>query len=297
MPILEMIPDDRLTVFKYEVITCLPQNIFGTKGYLATRQRRLREISIISDPECCLSSSEIRGPFVDLRPYEGLEKLSWKGIGTFKDLIRLMMALRAHHKQLKELTVELSNNQEIVAELADHGRWVQCFYALRQGFSLESLRSLKLANFDLDEHQADCIIRLINWSKLEVLSFRNCIFAQILDPLNSSTVITSNLRRLEVIGMYDRFAVFYFNDWPLLEELCIVTDGEMPNIWADLEKQAPVLKRFIIHRRDAEHSFSGTYFDSKIGRELHKHITNLPFDLDRTLALSNSASTTISHGA
>ncbi|KAI8710562.1 hypothetical protein NCS52_01556300 [Fusarium sp. LHS14.1] len=71
---------DRLDTFSWDLQTCIPEAILGPQGIITTRQRLLRALSIITDPDCHDEPAipATQGSTIELGNFRKLKSLRWR---------------------------------------------------------------------------------------------------------------------------------------------------------------------------------------------------------------------------
>ncbi|KAJ5146605.1 uncharacterized protein N7515_001169 [Penicillium bovifimosum] len=114
-------PDDQLRSFRlvsgfllwpahlresrWEVGTCLPEALFGSKDSFLGNQRQIQSITFITDGECGANTNAQYS--VDLVQFRGLRSLDWRGLNRFNDFESVRKCIEVHGYQIQSLTLDL----------------------------------------------------------------------------------------------------------------------------------------------------------------------------------------------
>ncbi|KAJ3455399.1 hypothetical protein MRS44_013999 [Fusarium solani] len=106
--IVNEIGDNRLDTFSWDLETCIPEAILGPQGIITTRQRLLRALSIITDPDCHDKPTipATQGSAIDLSNFRKLKSLRWRAPRS-EDAPTLLSALSRNRRHLERLELDL----------------------------------------------------------------------------------------------------------------------------------------------------------------------------------------------
>ncbi|RSL39614.1 hypothetical protein CEP51_016792 [Fusarium floridanum] len=153
--IVNEIGDNRLDTFSWDLETCIPEAILGPRGIITTRQRLLRALSIITDPDCHAKPTipATEGSAIDLGNFRKLKSLRWRAPRS-EDAPTLLSALSRNRRHLERLELDLgqcdydenghpSSQQESIIHDSAFLRKLLCIQPTPSGLDFDTLVSLR----------------------------------------------------------------------------------------------------------------------------------------------------------
>ncbi|KAL4946636.1 hypothetical protein BDV06DRAFT_181999 [Aspergillus oleicola] len=260
-----------LVSFRWEVGTCIPDQLLGPKGYLLQHQGSIESLRL-DFSKCC--KRQTHDQVLDISPFCNIRSFSWRGRGRFDDCVSLMDFLSCNADHLEELELDapyslgknlqkwqdLNGNSNVLGfkvPRLQEGQTETIFPSLKKlslcrigfksavtemayTFQLHQLRSLKLRKYDNISEMLSTIadvsgtIQLVNMD-IEV------------DASNNENI--------------DAFRRFFELSFPSLEDVFLHVDAwddESTRVhWRSIFAPGRHLKRFVYHRRHETRGESG----------------------------------------
>ncbi|KAJ3528560.1 hypothetical protein NM208_g10146 [Fusarium decemcellulare] len=258
--ILGWFQEGQLQGFRWDMGSCVPREILGSHGVIATKHPALQHLHITTDPTCMRRDD----CDISLSPFCNLKSLSWRG-SWVEDIDKIAEAVHRNLDHLETLELDFIN----LNLLKEH--WDSYSDDSLDGFLPESiteigstlslplfttLKTLTLTQVPLGVGLASAI----NLDTLQSLTIRHCpAMAAFLNEINGLRN-SLPLRALEIQG-FDHNWVFisdtvysFLGRLKRLENLFLGLPGgvEVLLFWNHISNIATSLKRFVYHQRRTE---------------------------------------------
>ncbi|PYH94049.1 hypothetical protein BO71DRAFT_380277 [Aspergillus ellipticus CBS 707.79] len=206
------IPRNQLQSFKWDLGTCLPDELVNRIEALLKNQKQINSIALITDSDCKVNRNTSSS--IDLVQFSKLESLSWKGLKHYNDFESVRAFISAHGAQLKTLCLDLIGWDSAVLAwrrgflrnspqdtgLPDNffARSVLCLQHGKLIRPFPALKCLTLTQVSFHPMQAE-MVNALNVEGLRALQLSNCpgIFSWLRQVLRSGTPL--NLKSLELV--------------------------------------------------------------------------------------------------
>ncbi|QSS64918.1 hypothetical protein I7I51_01993 [Histoplasma capsulatum] len=180
-------PDDQLRTFRWELGTCVPEDMLWGGQSPLRNQRQIESVTLVTDGGC--GASIFTQYFVDLARLEGLRSLEWRGLQRYDDFesIAKCIAVRGHQIESLSLDLVFWNRAEMIwidvfsERIQQRTRVPDNFFAhtvlgIQPGVHKQSLPHLKfLALSSVSFHHAGMeMLDAFNVERLQSLKLCNC---------------------------------------------------------------------------------------------------------------------------
>lgn len=172
---------------RWELGTCIPENLLWGNDSPLRNQRQIQSITLITDGEC--GTKVYTQYLVDLVQFKGLQSLEWRGLNRYDDFESVRECIQVHGHQIQSLTIDIlfwDRAERIWADgfrkqIYQHVRIPDNFFAQRvlnvqpgdQRIVFPSLKSLHLSAVSF-YHTGMEMIYAFNIEHLKSLKLRNC---------------------------------------------------------------------------------------------------------------------------
>lgn len=241
--------------------TCIPVGLFGEDGYLATRQNRIRSLSLITDSRCPYDTAD---GTLDLTSFKHLRDFSWKNIRTENETLQAFKSwLQSDIPSLETLELSFALIPEDLDLTHDQpGQYVptpgsNLFFDVSRDIisgarfpKFPSLKSLTLTAAYIAPVYPE-IARFFNFSRLQTLRLRSCPNAnRLLDAVVKSR-IPIQLKTFELVTFMEVFRgcsalVSFLKSFRGLEQLYLDVEHqveEVPDYIQTIAEHRSTLKR------------------------------------------------------
>ncbi|KAH9983354.1 hypothetical protein F4779DRAFT_624566, partial [Xylariaceae sp. FL0662B] len=180
--VLEKFSKNQLDSFSWELGSCIPSTILGSRGTVTLNQNSVKSLSLTTDSTCSHYYEEDCD--IDLSSFRQLHSLCWKAPNS-ENLQAISDAVRLNSAQLQNLELDFVNwsglrpNLDYDSDDNDDGEYPEQSHFTREILDLDSrsplpyfqnIRIISLSHVPLGTAMA----RAINFDTLESLSLRLC---------------------------------------------------------------------------------------------------------------------------
>ena len=303
IPLLANIEEGQLRTFKFDIGTCTPHDLLGPTGYLTLHQRKIEDLSIITDPECWMAYGYPKNVQVSLSQFRRLKRLSWKGVRSGRDMFFIKHAMLVNRKHLEELTVEVGPYEAFetgqVFSSLPQLRWLSTLNKLDgylsrglhenpvlQNFNngdtstgFKVLQTLNLANFHIVWNEARFLLAGVTWGTLKHLSLRDCEFTKRVMDLVCRAYPLKSLEHLELVDVDLRKADSFVKGCLNLREYYLMAElFPTEACWQNLNSLGHSLRRLIFHSRHMHLDYMSGYLDNPFGNYFSDEDNPPPFN-------------------
>ncbi|KAN0095953.1 hypothetical protein V8E51_014758 [Hyaloscypha variabilis] len=240
---LHHLKEDELLSFSWDVGMCFPSNAFGTRGVLFKKQKRLENISLITDGSCRADTPGL----IHLTEFKHLKSLSWLGLNK-----------GYHHWSFSEFVKKNKPGNSDPSETDEEEKTeIVLFKSL-------NVLSLSAISFEGEEIR---MAHAFNILKLTTLKLVNCHFC---------LPMLENLVEMDQIGWVwkddGKSISSFLNSFSGLEDIFLMlTDEGWDLIFLTISNHAMTLERLVIHERTSNQY--GGDLDSQV--DLSSELENL----------------------
>lgn len=210
-PFLLGLPDNQLKSFHWHLGTCLPLDILGPAGILATKQSKIEDLSLNTGDPCIIPKIDWEYQ-ISLTEFKSLKKFSWAGglSREYFDALRDMLQFQSAH--LEVLKIDLidwwdaqwnwcASNSELQIWIREHNFFGEKVLGLASGSKkvlFHSLKSLSLSSIHFGFRTLE-MADAFNISNLHSLNLRYCTHTGSLLRRVVESGAPINLRSLELL--------------------------------------------------------------------------------------------------
>ncbi|KAI1327190.1 hypothetical protein F5Y16DRAFT_421045 [Xylariaceae sp. FL0255] len=255
--LLESLNEGQLQSFSWDLGTCVPHDIFSSRGPLTHFQKNIKSISLVTAAHHANDGYFGVNDTIDLSHFEALEHLSWTGFGHLDDYVRLEEIFDQCSQQLVSLHLDgldvfrndpFKNGQDTLPTFLPDSRPVQ-------------LKRLSLGGLHLEGPEK--IIESLNFFQLQSLKIRSCFgWGHFLQTLSRQPKAV-NLKKFAITALPSadiwedhpenytaRIIADFLESFTGLEELAVSLEG-WPRMAALISKAAlhhsKSLRRMVFH--------------------------------------------------
>ncbi|KAH7176429.1 hypothetical protein EDB81DRAFT_772616 [Dactylonectria macrodidyma] len=202
LPTLQLIQDNKLEHFSWELGCCIPREFLGKEGWLGRSQSWIKSLAVSASSACDFSLSNPGDGFiVSLAPFRNLTSLSWIGLveRAVADQVEIALEQNAPHLECLELDFLRLNPQyfDSRATRFTASSFLTTSPTVYWGARFPRLRKLSLSNVELGEPKD--LIQLFNWNILTHLCLRRCSGAREFLWELTDSYFTLRLKTFEIV--------------------------------------------------------------------------------------------------
>ena len=261
--------------------TCFPESVLGHNGYLATHQKHIRRLSLVTQTHCEISKA------LPLTEFGNVRELIWRGLAFDCGFNSVKDFLHLHHEGLESLELDLVNwdivqygldRTGIIPILSHSTPLIALIIPNRDDADatfLPGLRRLSLSYFTL-QGSPDSLINALNLCGVEQLRLLKCDYAMDLLNYAARSGITFRATKVELVlhdtvrQQPDHTEGGFLGPFDSLKEVFLMFESGSTDkdIFTMISRHQKSLRRLIYHRRhmDGLSIYGVNFYDSSLER-------------------------------